>query len=234
MNLSSFIAFIFWVAILIVASYLIDKFLAQLISSRLYRILITPGIIVHELSHAIACVLMRAKINRIRFFTESGGAVEHQPPRVPLIGKPVISLAPLAGVTMTIFGLAYYIGYHAIVSRIDFSTSFLLNFSVLAKGVFKIVTWSFGDWQFWVFLYLLISLSASIAPSTTDLKQAALGAGVMAIIIGLLINFNTGTAMISYVISQYLGWVIALGAMFEMLSLGIIIPIYIIKRAIKR
>lgn len=234
MNLSGFIAFIFWVAILIVVSYLIDKFLVQLIPRKLYRVLITPGVIVHELSHALACVLMRAKINRIRFFDSSGGAVEHQPPRVPLIGKPIISLAPLMGVTMAIFGLAYYMGYHVVVPRIDFLSSFLLNFNVLAKGAFKIISLSFGDWQLLVFLYLLISLSASIAPSATDLKHAALGAGLIVIIVGLLINFDIGTAVISQVISKYLGWVIALGAMFEMLALIIIILIYIPKRIIKQ
>lgn len=234
MNLIGFIAFIFWVAILIVASYFIDRFLVQLISPRLYRIIITPGIIIHELSHALACVLMRAKINRIRFFAPSGGAVEHQPPRMPLIGKPIISLAPLIGVTLAIFGLAYYMGYRAAMPQIDFSSSFLLNFNTLFKGAFKIISLSFGDWQFWAFLYLLLSLSASIAPSITDLKNAAFSTIFIAIIVGLLIRFNIGTALTAHVISNYLGWIIALGAMFEILALVIIIPIYMVKRIITR
>lgn len=234
MNLSVLIAFIFWIVILIFASWLIDHLLAQLISRRLYRIVITPGIIVHELSHTLACILMRAKIMRIRFFAAQGGAVEHQPPRVPIIGRPIIGLAPLVGVTLAIFGLAYYFGYQVATPTVNFSSSFFTNFGILALGVFDIFTLSLGHWQFWLFLYLVVSLSASIAPSTTDLKHAAAGAILVTVVAGILLYFDIGTKVINTTVSKYLGWVVALGAMFEIIALVVIIPIYLIKKLIGR
>ena len=234
MSISAYIAFLVWIVILILASWLIDKLLVMIIPRRIYRMIITPGIIVHELSHAIACVFMRAKIVRIKFFAESGGAVEHHLPKVPIIGKPIIGMAPLFGVTLTIFGLAYYFGYHASAVSIDFAGSFLANFGVLAKTVFDNISFSLRDWQFWLFLYLIISLSASIAPSTTDLKHAAIGTVLIAVIVGLLLNYNIGSNLFATAIGKYLGWVVTLGAMFEIFVLIVITPIYIIKRAVRR
>lgn len=230
MGLTVYLAFIIWVVILIAASFMIDKFLSRLVSRKIYRMIITPGIIVHELSHAIVCIFVRAKITRIRFFAESGGSVEHYPPKLPVIGRPLIGMAPLFGVTLSIFGLAYYFGFHSSIPPIDLSASFFSNISLLASSALKYMSFSLGDWQFWVFLYLLISLSASIAPSTVDLKQAAWGALIVIIVVGLLVYFNIGRNVISTVITDYLGWVIALGALFELLVLVVITPFVILKK----
>jgi hypothetical protein len=82
-----------------------------LVSQRylLLRILLFPGVIVHETAHVIACVLTNTKIEKISFWDEAGGSVLHHKPRLAYLTQPLISLAPLPlGIIVLIF-LSLYV-----------------------------------------------------------------------------------------------------------------------------
>jgi hypothetical protein len=68
------------------------------ITSRKYlilRILLFPGVIIHELAHAAACLVTNTKIEQISFWDEAGGSVVHHKPKFSFVTQPFISLAPL-------------------------------------------------------------------------------------------------------------------------------------------
>jgi hypothetical protein len=88
--------FIVLIIICCILSYRVMHGLA--VTSRKYlilRILLFPGVIVHELAHAVACVITNTKIERISFWDEAGGSVTHHKPRFSFVTQPLISLAPL-------------------------------------------------------------------------------------------------------------------------------------------
>lgn len=78
-------------------SFLIMRSLAHL-SKRSYfllRLILLPGVIVHETAHVLGCLLTFTPIERISFWDEQGGHVMHHKPKLHLIAQPIISLAPL-------------------------------------------------------------------------------------------------------------------------------------------
>lgn len=234
MTFSPYIAFLIWFALLIIFSFVLDYLWSRIFPRHGYRWFITLGIIVHELSHAIACILMRAKITRIRFFAPEGGEVEHGSPRIRLIGKPIIGLAPLFGCSLALLGLFFLFGYQREFSGIDFSATFFQNIKVLYQSALDFFRSYANQWTFWLFIYLATSIAASIAPSTTDLKHA-LGGIIFFLLLGWsLIYFQVGENALDRIINDYLGRIISLGALMEFFALVVTIPIYIIQKLLSR
>jgi hypothetical protein len=60
----------------------------------LLRLFLFPGVILHESSHALACLLTATPIEHISFWDEAGGHVTHHKPKLAFIIQPFISFAP--------------------------------------------------------------------------------------------------------------------------------------------
>ena len=95
---------------ILVLAFIIDLLLSNSIFGRNYRVFVAPGVIIHEFSHAILCLLMGAKITKIALFDKQGGSVEHTKPVVPIIGQVLISLAPFFFGAAAIYFLSLWIG----------------------------------------------------------------------------------------------------------------------------
>src|SRR5205807_788138 len=65
-------------------SYLANYWLSRLFPGKLYRYLVAPGVIVHEYSHAVGCLVTGTPVREVRVFDPSGGKVTHEAPRFPL------------------------------------------------------------------------------------------------------------------------------------------------------
>ena len=228
--MASYLAFLTWFVLLIVFSFVLDFLWSRIFPKHGYRWFITLGIIIHELSHAIACVLVRAKVIRIRFFAPSGGEVEHGQPKIPIIGKPIIGLAPLIGCSLSLWGLFVIFGYHNALPTIDFSAAFFQNIEALYQSALDFFRTYSNEWTFWLFLYLATGISASIAPSKVDIKNAIWGILFLVILGGALIYLNIGRETLETFINKYIGSVISLGALMEFFALIVTIPIYFLKK----
>ncbi len=137
-----------------------------------YRIFIAPGVIIHELSHALAVKLTLNKIKKINFFTPEGGYVAHTQPRNPL-NQIIISFAPIIGISL----------------------SFLLITRLLTPNIFQplidqkipdLSLLNFSSWTTWLYIYLSTSLASSIAPSKQDFKVALPGIILSLIVLSLI------------------------------------------------
>lgn len=131
----------------LVLSYAANYWLSRIFVGKTYRYLIAPGVIVHEYSHALGCILTGARIKQIRVFDERGGAVVHEEPRFAL-GQGIISLAPIFGAAVTVYLLAV----------------------LLVPEFVGLRELQISSWQFLVFAYLAASITAAMAPSKQDLK----------------------------------------------------------------
>lgn len=165
-----------------VLAILIDFFLSHSLLGKRYRLFVAPGVILHELSHALGCLVTGAKITHISFFDRKGGSVEHQKPFIPLVGQVIISLAPLVGGVAIIFLVSKYIGVKE-VSLAGMNLSYLsvkeTVFNVL-RGV------SLSSRLDWLIIYLALSMAVTMNPSFQDLKNVA-GTFALTVVVGLAI-----------------------------------------------
>lgn len=150
------------VACALLLSYLANYCLARIFTGKTYRYLLAPGVIVHEYSHAIACILTGARIKEVRLFDRNGGRVVHEEPRVPG-GQGLISVAPVLGAGIVVYLLAR-----------------LLVPAFVGYGDLEI-----SSWQFLLFALLASSVVAVMAPSRQDLKVGLGSFAVACVVIGL-------------------------------------------------
>ena len=63
-----------------------------------------PGVIVHECSHILGCLITGAKVKTVVFFSEKGGSVTYTASKIPYLGDVVISTAPLFCIPLVLAG----------------------------------------------------------------------------------------------------------------------------------
>lgn len=153
---------------------LIPQFLVRSIIGPVFRIFVVPGVIVHESSHALACLLTGAQIQNIRFFKREGGEVSHTPPSIPLLGPLLITSAPLIiGFLVLIFLAGKVLGD---VSHLRVGHD-IGQFPDFLMQVVKSVHWRIIT--SWVWLYLIFAIGSTMTPSIQDLKNSALPIGLL-------------------------------------------------------
>ena len=158
----SFVFVIFGLLIFIfIADAMLDYLLRHSFIGTRYRLFVAPGIIIHELSHALTATLLGIHVQKINVFAADGGYIIHTKPRQPFI-QTLISLAPIFGV-MFVFILITYLLQPIWLS------SFQSN---LQAALHTISETSLSRWQTWLHIYLSLSLATSLAPSWQDLKIA--------------------------------------------------------------
>lgn len=162
---------------------------------RLYWIVLAPGVAVHEISHALACLVTGAKIKSIKLFGPRGGEVVHEKPRVPVVGKAVIAFAPLVGCSLVLVLLGAMLGSN-LANALRIGEGFELSSTLTSlSGFYQFVerrVWmllsgvrrdGYRQWQTYVFLYAAVCLGICLRPSLRDFRSAALG---VAAAVGLL------------------------------------------------
>lgn len=247
----AFITFLIWMVILMLLSYLCHALLERISTERSYLYFIWLGVIVHEYSHAFACLLTSTKITEIKF-DRKGGYVKHQKCN-PLINA-IISIAPVFGCSLFLLFLAWLFGilpsYWQVKGVVFYSAGIDVNETSVLNSFVRVLssTWetfwvntveSFG-WTtllFLVFLYLAGSVSVCIAPSGRDLKHATLGLLIFVIlgflvvwlkplgyIPGIVAYFGTPTPVLDFTI-KWLSFMLGTGLVGTLLILPILLTI---------
>lgn len=123
------------------------------------------GAAVHETSHAIVCLLTGAKIEEYAVFSRQPRVV-YRKPKLPLLGNPLISFAPIVGGLFFLYlvnrlALGSYFYVPAVGSWNDIFLGLVRIFSELNPL----------DWRSWVMVFLFFNVGAMIGPSFRDLKN---------------------------------------------------------------
>lgn len=162
---------------------MIPQFLVRSFLGPGFRLFVVPGVILHELSHAAACLLTGAQIQRIRFFKKDGGDVTHTQSPVPVIGQLIITMAPLfIGLAAVLFMASKVIPnlshLHAGGSIVDFPSFFM--------QVIKSIKWM--NPAAWVWMYLIISVGATMTPSIKDFTNSTIA--LLAIVVAIIFIYR--------------------------------------------
>jgi len=181
MQVLSFLLVIATGIVVMLLSLLLDYLWAQVLPAQsLYYILRFPGVVIHECSHILGCLLTGAEIRNVILFSKGGGSVTYTRPKIPVLGDVVISTAPVFCIPLVLafctWVFAQYLG--CTFPAFPFPPDSVNPPGDLAPGILgmfevNLVT-RFNPW-FLLYLYLTLSLILSVAPSLQDLKNAAAG-----------------------------------------------------------
>jgi hypothetical protein len=219
----------------ILISLALDLLWALVIPVRFfYYILRAPGIVVHECAHMLGCLLTGAKIRSVVFFSREGGSVTYSPPVIPVIGDVVISTAPLFCIplllTICTWVFSTYLGCSIPLLPLAFNSNDTIV--VLGGGILGTFTQNlviqFNAW-FLLYLYLVLSLVLSIAPSMQDFRNAGVGISILTIM-GMFILWSQIPLAVSILteITRIAGMGFALGLGYGLIALALSSPLLVV------
>jgi len=218
----------------IAISFALDILWAQVIPMRsFYYAIRAPGVIIHECSHILGCMITGAKIKKVVFFSEEGGSVTYTSSKIPYIGDVIISTAPLVCIPIVLAGLTWvfsqYLGCFfppmpIAVNSMDTLLGLVITITILVTQNLVV---RFNPW-FIVYLYLTVTLVLSLAPSVQDMKNAAIGIGIL-LIACILILLSSLPSLVTILESfiRLIGIGFTFGLMFEFIALVISSPLMI-------
>jgi hypothetical protein len=219
----------------IVISLMLDVLWAQVIPLRsFYYFIRAPGVIVHEYSHILGCLITGATVKKVVFFSEKGGSVTYTSSKIPYLGDVVISTAPLFCIPLVLAGCTWtfsqFLGcvFPPLPMGVD-STDALFGLCVGIIGMFpRNLIVQFNPW-FLLYLYLTLTLVLSLAPSTQDMKNAAIGIGIITLV-GILILWSSLPLAVTLLegITRLIGIGFTLGLMFGIIALVISSPLMVL------
>lgn len=153
------------------------------------------GTPVHELSHALFCVIFGHKIEEIKLFQINSsdgtlGYVKHNYNRRNIyqrIGNFFIGIAPILVISAILYAVAYFL-LPAFVSEVNALSASVstVSFTVLLKNIGTVVCSFFSlitTWQWWVFLLVGLFLALHMTLSGADIKGALSGLIFLLIIV---------------------------------------------------
>jgi hypothetical protein len=242
--LTDLLNILFWSVVLVVSSVLLERMWAYSLARWLYIIFASPGIIVHELSHLVACLITGAKVTKVVLISREGGSVTHGRPRWGLLGQTIVSMAPFAGIPLVLV-LAGLVFDLVPFFRLDMTWghrqswdfgNMLMGTFVSALELIRDNLFDNGSLWFLLYLYLAASLTVSLAPSKQDLKNSWMGLALVlaALMVWALLydNFLSGLgwkAPLTYFLMDSLGWTVALGLVMSLLGSVLGLPLFLLK-----
>ncbi len=232
MESSEFFNFIILALVVMVISAGLDRLYARIAPVRLfYYALRFPGIVLHEIAHVAGCVVTGAEIKKIVLFSETGGSVTYVNPKIPLVGTVIISTAPLFVLPLTLAGLTWIFGTYFgcyVPPVFPSGPGTIAGFYEMIHEITVIFPTNlvsrFNGW-FLVYIYLTGSIVLSLAPSGQDLRNAAVGIGLIVTLCLLVIwaGFPGPVAVLDLVIAP-MNTAFSIGLMYEMIAGLVSVP----------
>lgn len=217
------------VAILLL-SFLIDRLLVNSFLGKSYRFFVAPGIILHELSHALLCLLTGAKIKSISFFDKEGGSVKHESPKLPFFGQIFISLAPFVSGVIAIYFLSRWLGIRE--SGIDLTNP---NYTGLLAHIKDLISRiNFSSYTNWLILYLALSVIVTMTPSKQDFRNIAIPLILIILAVAASFYFKLHFNWLNYLPMDRILIILSPIVLLLILALLFSIIIYVLTKVIER
>lgn len=189
--------------VLYVLSSSMNRLAFELLGKWPYLFVMWPGVIVHELSHLVGCLVTGTKVLEVKLFSpreESPGNmvlgyVAHAKPRNPLAAF-VVSAAPFFGGAAALWGVLALVAPTAIRGLgvpLTFArgggATVAVGAALRSYAAFSSALASSLDWRSWrayAAAWALFAIAAHVAPSRHDMKYALAGGAVLAVVVAAL------------------------------------------------
>lgn len=167
------------------------------VNQKMVRGFLFPGTIVHELSHALLCLITGTTIKELNLFTSNNTGIKYDKPKIPFLFDFFIAAAPFFGCAFFIFFLSKILS-----QPIHLSNTFPQEIHFTFQGFFDLLrhlldtVWvtfhSFKDQlrieniRHIFFLLTMIVFTVSMAPHKQDIKHLVLGFSGISLILFFL------------------------------------------------
>ncbi len=182
---------------IIFLSYATCGLWTKYINSKTVNGFLMPGAIVHELSHALLCLVTGTTIKELNLFTSNTTGIKYDKPKIPFLFDFIIAAAPMFGCAFFIFFISKLLS-----NPIHLDTTFPREIHFTLKGLFDLIrhlldavwiTFNTFRCQFRItdmrhvfFVLALTIFTVSMSPHKQDIKHLVLGFGVVALILFFL------------------------------------------------
>jgi len=228
-NAGKYEIFILIISIFVLAS-LVDFFLVRSVFGKNYRLFVAPGVIIHEMSHFVACLLTGAKVTKVVIFDTSGGSVEHEKPKIPVIGQVLISFAPFIVGSVLIYFLSLYLGLKPLDLRaVDLSVDGIISYS---KSLVSPI--NFGDWKNWLIFYITLNVIVTMTPSRQDFKNMAILLLLIFVVVFLAFRFLPISSHLGFIPIEKITILLSSIVLLLILAFLFSIILFAVSRLIKR
>lgn len=185
------------------------------------------GVPVHELGHAVFCIIFRHRITKVKLYTPNSadgtlGYINHSynpNSTYQRIGNFFIGVGPIIFGALVLYAALYYLvpNKGVIFSGLEAQSQTLIDgvrgeyagavssvWGTTQKTISNLLNVSnFSDYRFWIFLYLAISVSSHMQLSPPDIKGAK--GGLISLVVFFLILNVIILGMEATGISNYFG-----------------------------
>ena len=154
------------VILITVLGYVSNTLNWRYLNYKVVQVFYFAGAFVHEMSHAVICVLTGARIEEFKVFSRQPHVL-HRSSRLPLLGNAIISFAPIAGGLFFIWAVNTYLfgGYFSIPQFSGWA-------GILASLASFLKQLDLSQWQSWVMIFLSFNMGMMLGPSPRDLWNA--------------------------------------------------------------
>jgi hypothetical protein len=189
----------FWLLVAVLAAWGVHQLWSGLVKPRTVNSILLPGTLVAQLGHVAGLLVTGATVTNTTLYKddESGEPemTQDPKPRIPVFGPIIIGMLPLVSCAVAIFLVTRYLGGNMVAEATGTTVAHTLPMTLAgfwellrdqitlmesALGAALAADW--GQWQVWLFVYLVICLTVRMAPFPGTLR-GSLGA---AIVLGLL------------------------------------------------
>lgn len=182
---------------IIFLSYAISGLWIKHASAKMIQGFLLPGAIVHELSHALLCLITGTTIKELNLFTSNSTGIKYDKPKIPFLFDFFIAAAPMFGCAFFIFFISKMLS-----NPIHLNNTFPQEIHFTLKGLFDLIrhlldsVWitfntfrnqfHITDMRHIFYLLALIIFAVSMSPHKQDIKHLVLGFGIISAILFFL------------------------------------------------
>ena len=189
-------AFAFGFVAIVFLSFGIEKLWTKYLNLKILKLFLLPGTIVHDLSHALLCIITGTTIKELNIFKlENGGGIKYDRPKIPILLDFFIASSPIFGCACILIFVSIILGNPlqvkgSLPNEVSFSVKAVFDH---AKNFLDMIWLTLNE--FWrhgfrissiIFIIVSIVFTVSMAPHKGDIKYIVLGFIILGFILFVL------------------------------------------------
>lgn len=173
-------AFAFGFIVIVFTSFGIEKLWSKYLNLKAVKTFLFPGAVVHELSHALLCLITGTTIKELNIFKLENGSVKHDRPKVPFLFDFFIATSPIFGCAFILILISIILGNpirinESLPNEVAFSLDAVFDYAKNLLDMIKLTLNAFWNHGFHsvgsiIFIIASIILTVSMAPHKSDIK----------------------------------------------------------------
>lgn len=218
--------------LIVFLSFAVHGLWIKYVNNKMVKVFLLPGTIVHELSHALLCLITGTTIKELNLFSFDNTGIKYDKPKVPGIFDFIIVSAPMFGCAFFIFFISKILS-----DPIHFKHTLPLEFRLTLDGLLDIIRLLYDavlltshvfQKQFHInnirhifYVVAIIIFTVSMAPQKQDIKYLILGFGSLSLILFFLEKFGVHFL-------KYTWWNFCIKELWVITALTIIVLVFLL------